>query len=37
MRLLLEAAGDQTDLLPEDLQRIESLASDDTDPADHSL
>nr|WP_295652747.1 DUF2254 domain-containing protein [uncultured Dietzia sp.] len=37
MRLLLEAAGDQTDLLPEDRQRIESLASDDTDPADHSL
>ncbi|MGM0931104.1 MAG: DUF2254 domain-containing protein [Actinomycetota bacterium] len=35
-QLLLEAARDQPGLHPEDLQRLQSLSSDETDPADHS-
>lgn len=36
MRLALEAVQDQPGLHPEDLQRLQSLSSDETDPADHS-
>ena len=36
MRLTLEAVAKQPDLHPEDLQRLQSLSSDETDPADHS-
>jgi uncharacterized membrane protein len=34
--LLLEALRDQPGLHPKDLQRLRALASDETDPADHS-
>ena len=36
MRLTLEAVAEQKGLHPEDLRRLQSLSSDDTDPADHS-
>jgi uncharacterized membrane protein len=36
MQLLLEALRDQPGLHPEDLRRLQSLSSDETDPADHS-
>jgi uncharacterized membrane protein len=36
MRMLLEALQDQPGLHPEDLQRLQALSSNETDPADHS-
>jgi uncharacterized membrane protein len=36
MRLLLEALPGQPGLHPEDLQRLQALRADETDPADHS-
>ena len=36
MRMLLEALRDQPGLHPEDLQRLQALSSNETDPADHS-
>jgi uncharacterized membrane protein len=36
MQLLLEATRDQPGLHPQDLRRLQSLSSDETDPADHS-
>lgn len=36
MMLLLESLRNHSGLHPEDLRRLESLASDETDPADHS-
>lgn len=36
VRLLLESLQDQPGLHPEDVERLRSLTSEDTDPADHS-
>ena len=36
MQLLLDAMRDRPGLHPEDLRRLQSLSSDETDPADHS-
>ena len=36
MRLTLEAVAEQPGLHPEDLERLQALSSDETDPADHS-
>ncbi|RSZ62126.1 DUF2254 domain-containing protein [Corynebacterium hylobatis] len=36
MRMLLESLAERPDLHPEDLARLQSLVSGDTDPADHS-
>ncbi|UVE96969.1 DUF2254 domain-containing protein [Dietzia sp. B32] len=36
MRLTLEAVAEQPGLHPEDLARLQAMASDETDPADHS-
>jgi uncharacterized membrane protein len=36
MRLLLEQVDERSDLHPDDLRRLRAIASDETDPADHT-